>query len=988
MNIKQKAKSFSLLLLTMLGIIVSSSLHAQTVSGTVTSNADGSPLAGATVLVEGTTVGAFTDANGKYSLNAGSDANLIFSFVGFARQTIAVGGRTVIDVVMEATESTLEEVVVVGYGTVKKKDLTGAVSSIKAEDFNGGIIIAPDQLVQGKVAGVQIMTNSGQPGGTATFRIRGNASVRSGNQPLFVVDGVPLDGRTARPDVGLSGVGSSPSANPLNFINPNDIESIDVLKDASATAIYGSRGANGVVIITTKKGKAGAPSVSYNASVGVSSILKRLDVLTGDEYRQTLSDYGLTGGNFGGSEDALSAILRNGVTQNYNVSINGGNDQGRYRISTSYLDQQGIVQKSGLKKYTSSFNGTYNFLNDRLTIDMNLLASHNKEQIAPIVNDAGFTGSLIGQALQWFPTKPLRKANGDLDIELGSTTINPLAMLEANDDVANTTTVLGSISPSFKITDKLQYRFLYSINHGTGIRKSQLASWINVQGVEGRGFAGFANNILTTQQFTHTLNFNTAIGSNIDLSAVAGYEYMKFENRGMRVSGQDFLTDEIPYNNILQNSSQSSRQISSFADPTSELQSYFGRANVSIQGKYLFTATVRADGSSKFGENNKYGVFPSFAAAWNLANEDFLSGSPFESLKLRAGWGQTGNQEFPAGAAQERYAFGNNGVFSGLENVANPDLRWETSTTLNIGVDFSIANGRLYGSLDWFNRTTTDLLFNFETTQPAPAGRYWVNLDGEVVNSGLEFLVNAFIISNDNLSWEVGVNGAFLNNILNDYVGPTVLTGALHGQGITGSTVQRLESGQPLNSFYVREWNGIGENGLDDLTDGGNTLFFLGDPNPDMLLGFTTSLTAGKLSVNVNFNGAFGHQIYNNTANTILPIGNLNSGRNIAASLLDVENQEKLANSIKSSSRYLESGDYMKLTNATISYNLGDLFGGYVKGARVFVTGQNLFILTNFTGFDPEINVDKQVNGVPSFGIEYAVYPTARSIIAGVSFSF
>ncbi|MEZ4828893.1 MAG: SusC/RagA family TonB-linked outer membrane protein [Bacteroidia bacterium] len=988
MNIKQKAKSFRFLLLTMLGIIVGGTLHAQTVTGKVTSSNDGSPLAGATVLVEGTTVGAFTDDQGRYSVNAGSGANLIFSFVGYARQTIAVEGRSVIDVVMEATDATLEEVVVVGYGTVKKKDLTGAVSSIKADDFNAGIIVAPDQLVQGKVAGVQIMTNSGQPGGTATFRIRGNASVRAGNQPLFVVDGVPLDGRTARPDVGLNGIGASPSANPLNFINPNDIESIDVLKDASATAIYGSRGANGVVIITTKRGKAGAPSISYNASVGVSSILKRLDVLTGDEYRATLQDYGLTGGNFGGSEDALGAILRNGITQNYNISINGGNDQGRYRISSSYLDQEGIVQKSGLKKYTSSFNGTYNFLNDRLTIDMNLLASHNREQIAPISNDAGFTGSLIGQALQWFPTRPLRKANGDLDIELGSTTINPLAMLEANDDVANTTNVLASISPSFKITDNLQYKFLYSVNHGNGLRRSQIASWINIQGVEGRGWAAFSNNVLTTQQFTHTLNYNTSLGSNVDLNAVAGYEYMKFENRGMNLSGQDFLTDEIPYNNILQNSSQSSRGIGSFVDPTAELQSFFGRANVNIQGKYLFTATVRADGSSKFGDNNKYGVFPSFAAAWNLANEDFLSGSPFESLKLRAGWGQTGNQEFPAGAAQERYAFGNNGVFNGLENVANPDLRWETSTTLNVGLDFSVANGRIYGSLDYFNRSTTDLLFNFETIQPAPAGRYWVNLDGEVINSGFEYLINAFIISSDNISWEVGINGAFLTNVLKNYVGPSVLTGALHGQGITGTTVQRLESDQPLNAFYTREWQGIGENGLDILTDNGNTFYYLGDPNPDVLLGITSSFTAGKFSANINFNGAFGHQIYNNTANTILPIGNLNSGRNIAASLLDVDNQENLSNSIKASSRYLEKGDYLKLTNATLAYNLGDLFNGYVKGARVFVTGQNLFVLTNFTGFDPEINVDKQVNGVPSFGIEYAVYPTARSIIAGVSFSF
>ncbi|MEL6676010.1 MAG: SusC/RagA family TonB-linked outer membrane protein [Bacteroidota bacterium] len=970
-------------------LFIGMQVQAQTVSGTVTDADSGEPLVGATVLVQGTTVGEFTDSEGKFSLNVPEGGtNLVVSFLGYLEQVVPINGQTSLNISMSGGALNLNEVVVVGYGTVKKKDVTGAVTSIKAEDFNGGIMTAADQLIQGKVSGVQIMNNSGQPGGGSTVRIRGNSSVRTGNQPLYVVDGVPLDGRTARPDVGLPDLGASPVANPLNFINPNDIASIDVLKDASAAAIYGARGANGVILITTKRGKTGAPSVSYSAAGGVSSILKKLDVLTGDEYRQTLSDYGLTGGDFGGSEDAMDAILQNGVTQNYNVSVNGGNDQGRYRVSAGYIDNEGIVKESGMKRYSASFNGSYKFLNDRLTIDMNLLASHTKEQIAPISNNAGFTGSLIGQALQWFPTRPLRLPNGDLDIELGSTTINPLAMLEAYDDNSNTTNILGSISPSFKITDDLTYKFLYSVNHGVGIRRSQIASWINVQNVEGRGWANFANNNLLSEQFTHTLNYNSDLTDAISLNAVIGYEFQRFDQRSMGISGQDFLTDEIEYNNILQNSSQGSRGLGSNASPTVELQSYFGRLNFNISDKYLLTATVRADGSSKFGANNKYGVFPSFAGAWNLHNEDFLVDGPFDNLKLRVGWGQTGNQEFPAGAAQERYAFGNNGVFQGLENVANPDLKWETSTTLNIGLDFGLLGGRIYGSFDYFTKNTTDLLFNFETIQPAPAGRYWVNLPGEVINSGFEYLISAFIISEENLTWELGINGAFLQNSLENYDGPNVLTGGLHGQGISGATVQRLESGQPLNSFYTRDWGGIGEDGFDILEDDGNTLFFLGDPNPDQLLGITTTLTAGDVSLNVNFNGAFGHVIYNNTLNTVLPIGNLNSGRNIAASLVNNGgNQEAIANSIKSSDRYLEPGDYLKLTNATLSYNLGNV-GDYLKNARVYVTGQNLLIFTQFTGFDPEVNVDKQVNGVPSFGIEYIPYPTARSIIVGVNFGF
>ncbi|MEM7657430.1 MAG: SusC/RagA family TonB-linked outer membrane protein [Bacteroidota bacterium] len=974
-------------------VLLGSQAFAQTkVAGTVTDGVSGDPLVGASVVVEGTTVGAFTDAEGKFSLTAPAGAtNIAFSFVGYGRQSIAIEGRNTINITLSPSAVNLEEVVVVGYGTVKKKDVTGSVSSVKAEDFNAGVIVSPDQLVQGKVAGVQIMPNSGQPGAGTTFRIRGNASVRSGNQPLFVVDGVPLDGRGARPNAGANGVGTSPATNPLNFLNPADIESIDILKDASATAIYGSRGANGVVMITTKRGKVGAPTITFNASAGTGSLMKRLDVLTGDEYRQALQDYGLgANGDFGGSEDALSAITRNAVTQNYNVSINGGNESGRYRISAGYLDQQGVIIKSGLKKYTGSLNGSYNFLNDRLKIDMNLIAAHNKEEIAPISNDAGFTGSLIGQALQWFPTRPLRLPNGDLDILVGESTVNPLAMSEAYDDIANTTEILASIAPTLKITDDLSYRFLYSIRHGVGLRSQTTAAFINLQNIEGRGWAQFSNNNLTTEQFTHTVNYNTSLTSAVDLSALAGYEYQRFRASNSSFSGQDFLTDAIPYNNFLQNSSENSRTFNSFADPTTELQSYFARANVNISDKYLITATVRADGSTKFGDNNKYGVFPSAAVAWNLHNENFLAGGSLETLKLRVGWGQTGNQEFPSGASQERYSLGRNGglATSQLVNVPNPNLRWETSSTWNLGLDFGFGNGRVYGSLDAFQRVTSDLLFNLETIQPAPATRYWTNLDGQIVNAGIEYLINAFIISQENFTWEVGVNGAFLVNELRDYTGPPVLTGRLHGQGISGTNSQRLENGQPLNSFYTREWNGIGEDGLDDLTDDGNSFFYIGNPNPDVLLGLTTTLTAGKLSLNVNFNGAFGHQIYNNTLNTVLPIGNLNSGRNIASSLLEREGpQEALANSIKASSRFLESGDYMKLTNATLNYRIGNI-GSSIKNASVFVTGQNLFVLTNFTGFDPEVNTDKQVDGFPSFGIEYTPYPTPRNIILGVNFGF
>ncbi|MCB9053149.1 MAG: SusC/RagA family TonB-linked outer membrane protein [Lewinellaceae bacterium] len=988
---KLKVDYVTKLLLLLAVLALSNFAYAQRIiTGTVTDAENGEPLIGANILVVGTSTGTITDFDGKYEVNVPQGATTLeFSYTGYAAQRIEIGSQTTIDISLSAGE-VLEEVVVVGYGTVKKSDLTGSVTSVKEEDFNKGVFTAPDQLIQGKVAGVQVLNNSGQPGGAATVRIRGNASVRAGSTPLFVVDGVPLDGRTPRPGVSSDelDIGTSPSANPLNFLNPNDIASIEVLKDASATAIYGSRGANGVVIITTKKGRKGDPSIDFSLTAGSSSILKKYDVLDGNEYRAALAEYGLdpAGKDFGGNEDAMDAILRNGLTQNYNFSIGGGSDNGNYRISAGYLDQEGIIIGSGLKKYTGSINGTYKFFDSkRLSIDFNLLASQTAEQIAPIGSNAGFTGSLVGQALQWNPTRPLRKPDGSLDIELGSTTINPLGMSAAADDRANITNILGSISPSFKITDNLEYRFLYSVNHAVGDRRSQVKSFINLLDVEGRGWAKVGQNTLTTQQYTHTLSYLADLTSAVSLNAVVGYEYQKFDNKGFSAAAFGFLSDQIDYTNVIQNSTASDRSISSFADPIAELQSYFGRANFNISDKYLVTATVRADGSSKFGENNRYGVFPSFAVAWNLTNEDFMSGGVFDQLKVRAGWGQVGNQEFPSGSAQERFALRNNGAL-GQENVANPDLQWETSTTVNAGIDFAVLDYRISGSVEYFTKTNEDLLFNFQAIQPAPDTRYWINLPGKVVNSGIEVALNAFLVENDNLTWVLGANASFLTNELRDYNGPTVLAGQLFGQGSSGATSQRLENGQPLNSFYLREWNGIGEDGFDDLTDDGNSFFYAGDPNPDVLLGISTALNYGKLSVNLNFNGALGYQVFNNTKMSVLPIGNLGS-RNIDASLLDGAIQENIANSIKPSTRYLEDADYLKLANATIGYDLGQI-GNTVKNVRLSLTGQNLLVFTGYSGFDPEVNTVNELDGVPSVGIEYTPYPSARTILFGVNFSF
>lgn len=958
----------------------------RTIKGTVTDAQTGDALIGANVLVVGTATGTITDIDGTYELRLPDGAAEIeFTFTGYAAQRVTITASNVYDVKMDAG-SVLDEIVVVGYGSVKKSDLTGSMVSVGEEDFNRGAFTSPDQLIQGKAAGVQILNNSGQPGGAATIRIRGNSSIRSGNEPLFVLDGVPLNGSSSKPGLSAGDIGNTNSSNPLNWLNPNDIESMQVLKDASAAAIYGSRAANGVIIINTKKGKTGEATIDFNTSLGFSSVLKKYDVLDGNEYRAALTDYGLTSGDYGDNVNAFDEITRTGLTNNHSIGIGGGGANGSYRVSFSYFNQEGIVKSNDLERISANLRGNYKFLKSRkLGFDYNVIATRTSENGPAVSTNAGFRGNLIGNALQWNPTHPIYEEDGSPVIipAFGDFT-NPVALLDAYKDVSKTTDVFASFSPSYEIMPGLTYKFLYSVNSGIGSRNSQIASWINVQGIKDLGAAWFNERSALTNVIQHTLNFDKRLNSMFSINALAGYEYQKTDITERNMNANGFLIPEFDYTNVFQASPRGVRNIGSVADPIEELQSYFGRAIFNVSDKYLLTATVRYDGSSKFGENNKYGLFPSVAAAWNLHNEDFLAGGMFNSLKLRAGWGQTGNQAFPAGASQERYYLTEQR--SDLENVANPDLKWETTTTMNFGLDFAILDYKVNGSIEYFNRTSEDLLFQFPTIQPAPAAFYWINLPGEVINKGVELTLNADIINAGDLRWDLGVNAAFISNTLENYTGPVLDYATLYGQGISEAPSQRLVNGQPLNSFYLREFTGIGEDGQSEYANNGDRAF-VGDPNPDVLLGISTTVAKGAWNFGMNFNGALGHQIYNNTKNTVIPIGNLGS-RNIDASLLESANKEAISNPVAGSDRYLEDGSYLKLANATLGYNLGNL-GNNVRNARVYVTGNNLLVFTGYSGFDPEVNtVNTNATGLPSAGIEYIPYPSARSVIFGLNFSF
>lgn len=962
------------------------------VSGTVTDKS-GAAVAGASVTARGSNQGTTTDASGKFSLSVAQSVTvLVVSSVGFETMEVTIGSDNTISVSLKESTTNLNEIVVIGYGTARRRDLTGAVSTVQAKDFNKGNFTAPDQLIQGKVAGLMVVNNTGQPGGPTTVKIRGNSAITGSGQPLYVIDGVPIDGRSVLPGIASPQLGNTPGANPLNFINPSDIASIDVLKDASATAIYGSRAAFGVIFVTTKKGSTGQPKIEFGASVGVSSIMKRIEVLDAAQFRAALAYYGVSASNDKGSDvDALDAILENALQQNYNIAVSGGNDNGRYRLSIGMFDQQGIIRKSNFKKYTASFSAAFKFLDSkRLGLDINVIPSHFAIRFVPIVNDAGANGNMIANALQWNPTEQL-KIGDSLNINYASNLLNPLAISEAYNDQAKVTTILASIAPYYKFTNWLEYKMLYSVNYGMATRRASIKQFINLNDINNRGWAAIGDGELFTTQVTHTLNFNKKLTDALNLNAIVGYEFMKFRNKGSVLtafgpSGGGFGNYGLDYTNYIQYSNSSSRTIRSFDDPTSELQSYFARAIFNVRDKYLLTATFRADGSTKFGENNKYGYFPSFAAAWNISKEDFFKVAFINMLKIRGGWGKTGNQEFPAGSAQARYVFGDNGGL-GQANNPNEDLKWQSDRQFNFGIDFEVMNSRITGTIDYFNKRTTDLLFPSAPIQPAPPGSVvrWINLDGQIENKGVEISLTGKIIDRADFIWDLSVNTTFIKNTVNNLSAP-IATGLLHGQGITGTTVQVIQNGLPINAFYTRQFIGLDKaTGQAVYTDNGSTFFYVGDPNPSMLLGISTTLRYKKFGASINMNGAFGQDVYNNTFNNVINVGSINRGRNIAVSVYESPVKEAFSNPVTASSRFIENGSYLKMANATLSYELGNI--KIFKGAMIYVTGQNLFVLTDFKGFDPEVNVDKNVNGVPSVGIEYTPYPSARTILFGINFS-
>ena len=1003
--------------------------QAQEVSGTVT---DGQmPLPGVNILVKGTSNGTTTDFDGNYSLTeVPEDAVLVFSFLGFATQEIPVSGRSTINVTMQEDAAALSEVVVIGYGTVQSRDATGAVSTITAEDFNSGVISSPEQLIQGRTAGLQITSASGEPGSGMNIRIRGTTSVRGGNDPLFVVDGVPLSGADVSAGGSDIGFGTSSAKNPLNFLNPSDIESMTVLKDASATAIYGSRGANGVVIITTKSGRGAKGRLEYGTTVSFSSPSNTYDLLDREQF---LSEYAAIGGDatavdYGSDTDFQDEILRNAFSHNHNLSYSNSYGQGSYRASIAYQDQEGIIEKSGMERLSGRLNATHRLFDDRLTLSLQSTISRVNDERPPISNDAGFEGSLLGAAYRANPTNP---ADPDYLFASG---INPLALLKYSQDETETDRVLLNFSADYAILPSLRAKINLGYDNSDSFRGAALSP--DIQGFGESGFGrGSINEIEATNRLMEiTLNYEKQF-ENSKFDALVGYSFQDFDREGINIGGfgfsdgsMDAMIDDLERgSNTLRGAIQGSYQqfgydadrffvnrlFPSIAtdDLTSpggipltaisgdifhtvdELQSFFARANYSLMDKYLFTATIRADGSTRFGGNNKYGYFPSAAFAWKIDQEGFLPDA-FSELKLRLGYGVTGNQEIPYNLYDTRERFAGIGIDAGGNinppgitqvSFAQPNLQWEETSQTNIGIDYGFFNNRLNGALDFYYKKTTDLLMQIFSAQPAPQPFTWQNLDANVINKGVEFSMNYDLIQEEDLLWNLGFNYSYNDNMVEDYDG-TNQTGAIHGQGLTGAYAQRLEGGQPLFSYYLREFVGFDETGQ-SIYEGGDVQRFIGKSAlPTSNLGISTSVEYRNWDLSVFMSGQFGHYIYNNTENALFTAGALNSGSNVTESVIG--NGESTSNAPDVSTRFLEKGDFLRLQNATLGYNFGVGEDSFFNSLRLYLTGQNLFVITDYSGLDPEINVNKAMDGIPSAGIDYTGYPRARTVSIGLNVSF
>ena len=986
------------------------------ITGKVTDSKDGSAMQGVTVAAKGSSAGTSTGTDGAFRLSVPfSVTTLVFSSVGFATQEISIEGKSSVDVSLVVTNASLNEVVVTGYGTSKRKDLTGSITNITAKDFNKGPIITPEQLIMGKVAGVQITTNGGAPGSGSTIRIRGGASLNASNNPLIVIDGVPVD------NGGISG-----AANALALINPNAIESFNILKDASAAAIYGSRASNGVIIITTKKGRSGKMKLNFSTQYSLSTLPKQAEVLSPAQFREYVNSHGTASqialmGN--ANTNWQDEIYDNASTTDNNLSMSGAFKAVPYRVSVGFLSQDGILRTGNLKRTSASIALNPKLFKDHLKIDLNLTGSLNKSRFA----DEG----AIGTAVRFDPTQPVNSSSkrygGFFEwIDPSSTTglrdlapLNPVGLLEQRTDKSKVSRSIGNIQFDYKLHFfpdlRVNVNLGYDVSKGEGtvyIPDSAASAYRRSPdakhgGVNNKYLQKKSNALLETY-----LNYTKDIESiNSRVDAIAGYSYQDFSttNYNGELDPNGILTDAngkkwTPYSDYATDGFLISSPTFRFDKPQNRLISFFGRLNYSYKGKYLFTGTVRRDGSSRFSEDNRWGWFPSGAFAWRIKEEDFLKNvTVLSDLKLRLGYGETGQQDgignynyiprYSAANSQAQYQFGNTFYDLYRPDGYNPNLKWEETSTYNVGIDFGFLNNRITGSVDIYLKKTEDLLSVID--QPAGtnfSNKILANI-GDMENRGIEFTITTQPVRNETLTWDLGFNITYNKNEItkltftNDPNFPGNLVGGIAG-GV-GSTIQIHSVGYAKSSFYVyqqiydKSGNPI-ENLFEDRNRDGlinvDDLYRFKAPDPDVFLGSYSNLNWKKWNAGFSLRANFGNYMYNNRfsntgvqRNIIDPLGFLANG---STNLLET-NFTGNGDRYLLSDYYVENASFLRMDNFNIGYNAGALVGKNTN-LRIGANLQNVFTITNYKGVDPEV----------SGGIDNNFYPRPRMFTINFNLDF
>ena len=971
-------------------LLVSTLTFAQSkVSGTV-KDANGEPLIGVSVLEVGTQNGAVTDMYGNYKLNVKPGAKLKISYIGFTPQTVKAGSNS--QIVLQEDNTALNEVVVVGYGTMRRKDVTSSITTVKAEDLNQGVFTDPGQMLQGKVPGL-VVSSTADPNGSPTITLRGASTLRTGAMsPYYVVDGIP-------------GVD-------ISIVSPEDIESIDVLRDATATAIYGSKAANGVIIITTKKGAEEKTNVSYNGYVAFDNILKKYDVCTADDLRQYAKDNNITLKDGGANTDWQDEVLRTGISHNHNVNISGGNGSTNYMISADLRKREGVIKMTGFDRFNVRSLVSTKTLKDHLTVSIGANMMYGKHFGVPSGNE----GASVLDAMNYYsPTNAIKNADGTWTVGSGSKNYNPLALMEEN----KSETVWKRNQFVGKTALELWKGFVWSVNYSWSNYQSTYSAYntrnSQLEGIGNKNGQATRNTYFGREQTFETyLNYDFKVGKS-KWGLMGGYSWEeKKNNDGFGLSVEGYYNDDLGWYNMsyaqtilgVQNSVQSG-----YLEKVRNI-SFYGRVNYSFDSRYMLQATIRRDGSSVFGKNNRWGTFPSVSAAWNITEEKFMQNQHiFDNLKLRAGYGISGNaMGFDVYSSYNTYGASGTFVYDGktyrtygATKNANPDLKWESTGMLNIGLDFAFLKGRLNGTVEVYHKKTKDLIWSY----PVSTTQYiygWIDANvGEMTNKGIEFTLNAVPVRTKNFMWSTTLNLSHNKNTVDKMQNETFHTTNLTqgdpmvaGVSADGWT-QRIMEGEPIGTFYTYQYAGI-VNGRSEyyvLDENGNRTgettnnpslkdrSITGCAQPKLNAGWSNTLTYKNWSLNAFITGVFGNDVYNSARAHYTSAQMFSDGKNVLKEFLN--NPASDASGSLPSDRFIEKGSYVRLQTLSLSYTFRNCFNDWIQDLTLYGTANNLFTITNYKGLDPEVNM----GGIdPGIDYRWSRYPHTRTFMVGVKINF